>query len=168
METVFFWVAWGIISFWALKTFYYSFSKEKLDGLRKAALGIHLAVFILTFLPWLPASPAGGPPTLGGKSGFALALEGNVLALLFVAFLITSIVLFLTKDALLLKLAAGATVANTFLLFVTMYTLRPETFILTFYDIAPIIAIMLLLVSDLVVLLLWQQLQLKERKGKRK
>jgi len=159
METAFFWIAWGIISFWALRTFYYSFSKEKLESLRKAALGINLAVFILALLPWLPLA-------LGGKSGIGLALDGNILAILFVIFLLISIVLFLTKEATFLKLAALATIANTFILFVIMYQLRPGTFVLTLYDIAPIIAVMFLLVGDLVVMLLWQQLQLKERKGK--
>lgn len=157
METVIFWIAWGIISFWALKTFYFSFSKEKLERLRKAALGINLAVLVLTFLPWLASS-------LSGKSGITLAMEGNILAVLFLIFLIISIVLFLTKSQSNLKIAAFVTVANTFVLFVLMYQLRPDTFVLTLYDIAPIIAVLLLLVSDVAVLLLWQQLQLKRKK----
>ncbi len=161
METAIFWIAWGIISFWALKTFYYSFSKEKLESLRKAALGINLAVLVLTFLPWLP-------PALGGKTGLTLALEGNILSVLFFILLLISIVLFLTKEATFLKLAACATIANTFILFILMYQLRPGTFVLTLYDIAPIIAVMFLLVGDLVVMLLWQQSQLKERRGKKK
>lgn len=161
METGLFWILWGFISFWALKTFYYSFSKEKLDRLRKAVLGINLAVLILTFLPWLP-------PALSEKSGFALALEGNVLTLLFIILLLTSIVLFLTKEPSLLKFASGATVTNTFVLFILMMQLRPGTFVLTLYDIAPIVAAMMLLVSNVVVLLLWQQLQLKEKGGKKR
>lgn len=175
METVFFWIAWGIISFWALKTFYYSFSKEKLERLRKAALGINVSVLILSLLPWLPASlaslrsgPAGGPPTLGAKSGLVLALEGNVLAFLFFIFLIISILLFLTETSSSLKIASSITIANTFVLFILMMQIRPETFILTLYDIAPIIAVMFLLICDVAVLLLWQQLQLQKRKGKRK
>lgn len=164
METAIFWIAWGLISFWALKTFYYSFSKEKLEHLRKAAFGINIAVLILTFLPWVPASPAGGPPSLGGKTGLDLALEGNILSLLFVILLLTSTIFFLIKDASFLKLASAATIANTILLFVIMYQLRPVTFVLTLYDIAPIIAVLLLLVCDVVVLLLWQQLQLKEKR----
>jgi len=157
METVFFWFAWGIISFWAFKTFYYSFSKEKLERLRKSALGINLAVLVLTFLPWLP-------PSLGGTSGVTLALQGNTLSVLFIILLVSSIALFLAKDVLLLKLASIATFANTILLFVRMYILRPGTFTLTFYDIAPIIAVLFLLVCDVAVLLLWQQLHLKKKR----
>ncbi len=159
METAFFWIAWGIISFWALRTFYYSFSKEKLERLRKSAFGINLAVLILTFLPWFPAS-------LGGKSGLSLALEGNFLALLFIILLVGSSALFLLKDSILLKFGAVATIVSTFLLFIAMYQLRPGTFVLTPYDIAPIIAVLFLLVGDVAVLLLWQQLQLKTKKQK--
>lgn len=161
METTVFWIAWGIISFWALKTFYYSFSKEKIVRLRKTALGINLAVLVLSFLPWLP-------PSLGGGSGFSLVLQGNVLSVLFVILLLTSTILFLTKEETFLKLAALTTIANTFILFALMYQLRPGTFTLTLFDIAPIIAVMFLLVGDLVVMLLWQQLQLKEKKGKKR
>lgn len=160
METALFWTAWGVISFWALKTFYYSFSKEKLERLRKAAIGINVSVLILTLLPWLP-------PELGGKTGLTLVFEGNLLAVLFIILLFTSIVMFITKESFLLKLAAIATIICTFLLFALMLQLRPETFVLSWYDIAPIVAVLFLLVVDVAVLLLWQQLQLKERKGKR-
>ena len=161
METAFFWIAWGLVSSWVLKTFYFSYDKDKLNKLRKTALGINLAVFILALLPWLP-------PSLGGTSGLTLALQGNILAVLFFILLTTSVLLFLTKVPSNLKIAAGTTITNTFVLFVLMYQLRPGTFILTPYDIAPIIAFMFFLVGDLVVMLLWQQLQLKERRGKKK
>jgi hypothetical protein len=154
METIFFWIAWGLISFWALKTFYYSFSKKKLNRLRKAAFGINLAVFVLTFLPWLP-------PLLGGSSGLMLAWEGNIIALLFVSLLVVSMGLFCAADASLLKLASIATIVNSFVLFILMIQLRPGTFILSFYDIAPIIAVLFLLMNNVIVLFLWQQLELK-------
>jgi len=35
MQTFFFWIVWGIISLWAIKTFYYFFSKE----IKKTAVG---------------------------------------------------------------------------------------------------------------------------------
>ena len=160
METALFWIVWGVVSFWALKTFYFSFSRAKLDGLRKAALGINLAVLVLTFLPWLP-------PELGGKTGLNFALDGNVLAVLFIIFLIISIVLLLTKTPSNLKTASSATIVNTIILFTLMMQIRPGTFTLSFFDLAPIVAVFFLLVCDVIVLLLWQQLQLKGNKGKR-
>lgn len=166
---IFFWIAWGIISFWSLKTFYYSFSKEKVERLRKTAFGISLSVFVLSFLPWLPISPSQGmPPSLGGATGLSLALDGNILAVVFLLLLIGSGLLFLSKEAQHLKIGSVATIINTFLVFIIMYQLRPGTFVLTMYDIAPIIAFMILLVGDVAVLLLWQQLQLNKSKQKKK
>lgn len=156
METAFFWIAWGIISYWSLKTFYFSFSKEKIERLRKASLGLNLSVLVLSFLPWIP-------PELGGKSSLILALSGNPLAALFIILLVTSIILFLTKETSLLKLAALANIANSLIVFILMYQLRSETFTLTLYDIAPIIITLFLLIGNVVVLLLWQQLQLKKK-----
>lgn len=156
METAFFWITWGLISFWALKTFYVSFSKEKLEGLRKASLGMSVAVLILAFLPWLPA------PSV--KSGFMLATEGNVLVLLFLILLVVSLMLLLLKETNYLKLSAILTIANSFLIFIIMYQLRPGTFVLTWYDVAPIVAALFLLTNDVAALLVWQQLQLKQKK----
>lgn len=161
MSTTFFWVAWAVISYWAVKTFYYSFSKDKFDRLRKSAIFINLSVFILAFLPWIP-------PALGGKSGIMLAWEGNIFAVLYILLIIVSIVLFFSKTPSNYKIASAATIANTFVLFFLMRQLRPGTYTVTRFDIAPIIAVLVLLVGDVVVLLLWQQLQLKSTKKKRK
>lgn len=157
MGTALFWIAWGIISFWALRTFYFSFSKERLENLRKTALGINLSVLILSFLPWLP-------PTLGSKNSLILAIEGNIFAILFLFFITVSCILFLTKNPTNFKMASISVVMNTFVLFALMLQIRPGTFTLSFFDMAPIIIFMLLLVENVVVLLLWQQLQLKESK----
>ena len=164
METTLFWIAWGIISYWALKTFYFSFSTDKLERLRKSALGINLSVFVLAFLPWISASLPGGSPAPGGKSGMMLAWEGNILAVLCIFLITVSVLLFLTKNLSNYKIAAVATIANTFVLFSLMYQLRPGTFVLTRYDVAPIISLLVLLAGDVVVLFLWQQLQLKQKK----
>lgn len=66
------------------------------------------------------------------------------------------------------KIASFATIANTFVLFFLMRQLRPSTYTVTRFDIAPIIAVMLLLLGDVVVLLLWQQVQMRQRKFTRK
>ena len=158
METAFFWIIWGLISLWVLKTFYFSYDQVKLHQLRQTAFGLNLAVLTLTFLPWLP-------PTLGGDSGLGLALRGNILAGLFFGLLIISLLLFLTKVSSNLKIAALATMINSFVLFTLMIQLQPRTFALSFYDMAPIVTVLCLLANDVIVLLLWQQLQLA---GKRK
>ena len=156
METVVFWILWGLISFWALKTFYYSFSKEKLEKLRKANLGFSGAVLILSLLPWVPLS-------MGGLSGAELALSGNFPALLFFVLLLNALMLFFRKEALFLKIGAVVTILLTIVLFILMLVLRPGTYILSFYDIAPIVAILLLLCQNIAVLLLWQQLDLQKK-----
>jgi len=153
MEAVIFWIGWGLISFWALKSFYYSFSKEKLEHLRKANIGFTIALFILYFLPWVPLSLAGG-------SGFGLARGGNLLAILFFILLFITLILFLRKKYIYLKIASVLTFLSTLDLFVLMLIVRPGTFTLTLYDIAPIIAFLVLLCQIGAVLLLWQQMQL--------
>lgn len=161
METALFWVVWGLISFLALKTFYYSFSKDKLDRLRTSALFINLSVFILAFLPWLPSA-------LGAKSAIVIAREGNGLAIIFIILIIVPILIFYLKKEKLYTVGASAVIANTFTLFALMYQLRPGTFTLSLFDLVPIVAFMSLLVGNVVVLLLWQQLQLKQHTKRQK
>lgn len=136
MPVALFWLAWGMISFWALKTFYYSFAKEKLERLRKAALGISLAVLILNI---------GMTPRLPG---------------IFILLLITAIALYTTHNHVFLRIATIATIINTLWLFFIMFSLRPGTFSLTGSDAAPIFAALLLLTNTVAGLLLWQQLDL--------
>lgn len=159
MKTALFWILWGIASFLALKAFYYTFSKEKFESLRKAALSIHVAIFVLSLLPWIP-------PALGGESALSFVLQGDIPAVLFFSILIISTGLFFRRDILLLKIAASATIVNTFILFIFMYGKHPGSFVLSLYDIAPIIAFLFLLISDVLGVLLWQQMKLqKEKKG---
>jgi hypothetical protein len=108
------------------------------------------------------------PLALGGLSGVALVLTGNMLVVLFLALVTLSAVYFITRDASLMKAASGITIVNTLVLFILMYSLRSTTFTLTIYDIAPILVAFLLLICDVAVLLLWQQLQLQDKKLKRK
>ena len=156
METLFFWIAWGIISVWALRTFYFSFSKEKLERLRKTSVGLTASVLVLTLLPWLP-------PFLGGANAVSLALGGNTLAILLFVLLIISLIFFFQKEYLFLKIAAVLTVLATLALFALMVIIRPGTFTLSLYDIAPIVAVLILLTLNVAVFLLWQQMQLLKK-----
>ena len=151
MEYIFFWIIWGITSFWVLKTFYFSYHKEKLNRLCKTALGIDLSILILFFLPWIP----------GGQTGWQLILQGNFLVILLGIFISISLLCFFIKNKLLLILGAILHMISSL---VFMIRLLPGTYSLTFDASAPIFASLLLLVGNVVVLLMWQQLQLKVAK----
>lgn len=157
METALFWTLWGIISFLALKTFYFSYDKEKIRKLRQAAFGINLAVLILFFLPWLPLPR-------GVLSGWEIVWQGDPMIILLPVLIAVSTFSFLTKNHSLLKTGAVLNIAASVLFIAAMMRLMPGTFKLTVYSVAPIIASMLLLVNNVVVLLLWHQLQLKTKK----
>lgn len=161
METILFWVIWGVVSYWALKNFYFSYNKRKVDTLRKASLGLDLSVLFLFLFIWQPAAS-------GGKSGLYLLLAGNTRVVLLFTLIVLSTMLFITGNKLLLKLAVLLQISASIFIFVTMISLMPGTFVLRFSYVSPIIAALLLLTGDVSSLLLWQQLDLKERKIKRK
>lgn len=156
MEIAFFWTAWAIISFWVLKNFYFSYDKEKLAKLRQTGFGIDLSVIILFFLPWLPLSQ-------GGFSGLALIFRGNLFVIALFILIAASALLFLTKDSKFLKVGAILHIIASILFIIAMISLMPKTLTLTLNSVAPIIASLLLLIGNVVVLLLWQQLQLKKK-----
>lgn len=160
-EQIFFWVTWALISTWVLKNFYFTYDLKKLDKLRKTAFGIDLSVLVLFFLPWLQLK-------VSGVSGWELILNGNFLVFTLFILILTSAILFLTKDHNFLKIGASLHIFASVLFIVTMVRLMPETFILTINSIAPIIASLLLFVGNVIVLLLWQQLQLKTKTNRRK
>lgn len=156
METAFFWITWGIISLWVLKTFYFSHNKEKLTKLRQTGFAIDLSIIVLFFLPWLPLSR-------GGFSGWELIFQGNLLVVTLFILIAASAFLFLTIDTKFLKVGAVLHIIASMLFIITMISLMPRTFTLTLNSVVPIIASLLLLIGNVVVLLLWQQLQLKTR-----
>lgn len=161
METILFWIIWGVVSFWALKNFYFSYNKRKVDALRKASLGLDLSVLFLFLFIWQPAAS-------GGKTGLSLLLTGNMKIIILFLLIILSIFLFTTSDKLLLKAGVLLQITASIFIFVAMISLMPDTFVLRFSYVAPIIAALLLLTGDVSSLLLWQQLELKERKIKGK
>lgn len=161
METALFWTIWGLVSYWVLKTFYFSYDKDKLRKLRLTASGIDLSVLILFFLPWLP-------PTQGKTTGWELIQKGNMSVFLLGILIIGPALAFLTKDKSLLKVGAVSHMSASVLFIYTMMSLMPGTFTLTFQSVAPIIASLILLVGNVVVLLLWQQIDLRERKKRHK
>lgn len=160
-STAFFWVAWFLVSSWVLKEFYFSPSVEKISKLRRVAFGVDLSVLILFFLPWLPESQ-------GGFSGWQLILQGNYLVSALLFLIAFSTLSFLTQNSSLLKTTAATHVASSVLFIGAMISIMPGTVALTLYSVSPIVASLLLLTGNVVVLLLWQQLQLQSSEKKRK
>ena len=154
MGTFFFWVAWSLIVCWVLKTFYVAPKDAYIRRLRRAALGINIAVLILFFLPWVPTT---------GQTGFALIWNGNVLVLLAAGAILVSAGLFLYVSPLLNKLGTVAEAVAIPIFFAAMIQLQPKTFTLTFGFISPMVAALLLMGNFVITLLLWHQLQLKEK-----
>ena len=156
MRTLFFWTAWFLVSAWVLKTFYFSAKEKHIRRLRRTAFGINFLALILFFLPWLPTA---------GETGWELIMAGRGLVILvFGAVLLSAVLLFLSSSAAN-KAGAGLEGASAMLFIIMMVRLSPGTFALNANSIAPIIASLLLIINFVVVLLLWQQLQLKERKS---
>lgn len=160
METVIFWIIWGLLSFFLLRRFYYVYNKNDLARLRLFVLTTEVFVLILFFAPWISSS-------FGTKSGWDFFKEGEIGIVTFFTLLLISILLFISLNKLLLKIASSIHILSSILFFIIMIRLRPGTFKLTLNDFAPIIAALMLLIGDVIVLLLWQQLQLKEKRKKR-
>ena len=159
MNTVFFWIAWLLISAWVLRTFYFSFEKKKLRRLKLTSFGIDLSALILFFFPWLPA-------TKGGWSAGQLILQGDMLLLFLLLLVVSAGVLFLTNGHTLLKLGASLHIAASIFFFIPVLRLMPDTITVTWYSIAPMVTSLLLLTGNVFVLMLWQQLQLNEKGGR--
>jgi len=161
MDRVLFWLFWGIISFWALRTFYYSFNSRKLEQLRQATIGIDIAVLISFFFNFKPVS-------LGARTGLDLLLSGDWFVIVFFALVFSSLILLLRKDNLQNKIGAVLHICASIFIFILLYHLWPGgTATLRFVDSALPIALLLLLTGNVSALLFWQQLQLLERRRKR-
>src|SRR3989338_5450352 len=157
MQTAFFWITWGILSWWLLSHFYFTFSKKKLLQLRYLTLGFDVSVLALGFFPWLPA-------VRGSITGWQLVARGEAFSVWFFVLLVCCVGLLLTNNRVLSKLAVGLGMGLSVWMFVMMVRLVPGSFVLALKDIAPIVAALLLLSGNVTGLLLWQQLDLKKGK----
>ena len=151
METAFFWIAFPLISFWVLKTFYFPRDPLKLNNLRKTAFWIDYIVLVLFFFPWLPQ-------VQGRTTGWELIQQGNIVVLLLGVLISGSMLTFFTKNKALLKAGSIAHIASSILFIAVMISFMPGTVVLDLGSMAAIIASLLLLSGNVVVLLLWQQL----------
>lgn len=103
------------------------------------------------FLPWVPVAQ-------GGQNGFWLARSGDWGVVAYIALIILSLGTLLSRRNPLLKLAASAHAANSVYFIVLMIRLFPEPTKVVWADIAPMITALFLLVGNVVVLLLWHEL----------
>ncbi|MEK7166655.1 MAG: hypothetical protein AAB874_07645 [Patescibacteria group bacterium] len=160
MQTVFFWITWGVLSSWLLRRFYFTFGAKKILQLKYLTLGFYVSVLALGFLSWLPAAR-------GSLTGWQLVMRGEILVVCFFLLLIASIGLLLTNNPVYHKLAVILGIGLSVLVFMMMIRLMPGSVALTFADIAPIVATFILLFANVTGLLLWQQSDLKINHSKR-
>lgn len=149
-----FWVPWFLISFFVLRTFYANYKVAYVKALRLAALGINVLTLFLFFFPWIPNM---------GSTGWQMLLIGNYWVIAMFALLTVTACLFLASKPHILKAGAILQIIAGILFIIIMIDLMPKTYILTLRFVAPILASLLLLVNIVVVLVLWHQLQLKEK-----
>lgn len=151
--TVFFWITFSIISSLIFRHLYFSKNAILLRKLRVVAATLIVGVFILLFFPWLPEAH-------GGPSGWGVILQGDVPMVILAGLLIfTLITLFIPHKLILIKTGVLAHIAATIFLFAIMINAFPGTVSLEFRDTAPIFAAMILLANNIVLLLVWNQLQ---------
>ena len=151
--TVFFWVSFSIISSLIFRHLYFSKNAILLRKLRIAAAALIVGVFILLFFPWLPEAH-------GGPSGWGIILQGDAPMVILAGLLsFTLITLFIPHKPLLFKIGILAHFAATLFLFAIMINAFPGTVSLEFRDTAPIFAALILLANNVVLLLVWNQLQ---------
>lgn len=154
-ETIYFWLAFGILVPVILSKFYLNKGEKQKNQLRFASLMFQLIALILLFFVWIEVE--------GIFFSWGLAAYG--------AALILSMALVISRRPRSNILGAKIAIANSIWLFIIMLLLFPETNRLTTADIAPIISVLLMLSNNVVVLLLWHQLQLlvsKKSTGKKK
>ncbi|MBU0649418.1 hypothetical protein KJ969_04990 [Patescibacteria group bacterium] len=154
--TIGFWIVFWIIVPWVLKRFYFKHSPKKAERLRYAALVLNSLVLGLIFFQWIPASH-------GGQTGLELFLQGRWDMILFSALLALSIALLFTKKHALLKTAAVFQIFNSAFFIFLMIRLMPQAYYIKLSHVAPIIISLLLLTTNVVVVLLWHQLEIQEK-----
>lgn len=143
-ETVFFWIAFGILVPVILSRFYFKTGKKKINQLRYTSVVLQLvALFLLFFFP----------------RHFLLQIYGIAL--------VTSIFFIAFKKAIFNKVGAAISLVNSVFLIIILILLFPEIKILTASDVPMIVSVFVMLSNNVVVLLFWHQLQRGSKIGGR-
>lgn len=157
MTKALFWIIWFIVCSWVIRNFYYSYREKHEQRLKRLAFFLNLLALSVFLFPWLPLGR-------GGQSGWQLLASGKPEVILFFLFLVVSLALFLTKNQKLIKAGAVINIVNSVFIIILFMGLLPGKIRLTLRESAPIIAAIVLLANNVVVLLLWHQLQLRIKK----
>jgi hypothetical protein len=158
ISTVIFWSLFVFISGWVLRHIYFSKDETLSRKLRITSGIIFIVVSVLLFFPWLPGAH-------GGSSGWGVALQGDTAMTLLAALLwFFFVTLFFPKKPTLIKAGVISNFAALVILFGFMISTTPETITLTSRDVAPIIVVLLLLINNLVLFLLWNELDKSKKK----
>lgn len=155
-STIVFWAAWGVISALVLGRFYFSYQAKAMQAMRWSAAFLEILLLALLFLPWLPTA-------VGGASGFELMMGGRADIIVYTLLLVIAAVIFFGNFLRLIPTAAIIHLFTSVYIFFVMIRLLPGTFTLELRSVAPIISALLLLVGNVVVLMLWQQWQLRRK-----
>lgn len=149
---ILFWMSFSLISSLVLRYFYFSKNVDMPRRLRLTAGLLIIAVFMLLFFSWLPEGR-------GSLTGWGVILRGDAPMVTLAGLLgFTMAILFISGRPLLLKIGVIAHLVAVIFLFGLMIYAYPGTVSLKFRDTAPIFAILIMLINNVVLLLLWHQL----------
>lgn len=156
--TIFFWTVFLLVTPWVLNNFYVSYRETAVKHLRRGTLGMSGLLLMLFFVPWLS-------PAKASLSGWDMLLTGRWDVALYIVSLFSVFVLtvWAYERTRLLSAAAAFEGIAVVLLFTIMIRVNPVIKNLTLADLVPIASIFLLLINALFLLLLIQQLQLKQK-----
>src|SRR3989344_719748 len=157
MERFWFWLLFIPISGYLLGKLYFAFSKKTYSRLRVAAIAAEALALSLFYFPWLPSE-------LGGATGFELlaARHADVVAVFIL--LACAFIFFIANRPLFIKIGAVLHITATVVLFGALLRILPGTYSFQLSEMASIATVLLMLITNVVVLFLWHQLQLQKGK----
>jgi len=156
-SAIVFWTAFGLACAWLLPRYYFGCGSSRTTELRITTLVIDVLVLLSLILTWVPGS-RGGP-----VSGMTLLTNGHALMIAAVLCVVIALsLLAIAKNTALLKTGIASHLVATPLIFAALLRLLPGTFAMTFAEVAPVVAVLLLLCGNVTALLLWHRLQIEK------
>src|SRR3989344_2402383 len=157
LERVIFWSLLIFVSAYLLRRFYFSASAEKMKRLRYAALATEIIALAFFYFTWIPKF-------ISGDTGFQLMAAGNIDVIAVFGLITGATLLFLLNTPRSIRVGAISHIATSVIFIGALLRLLPESYSLRLDESAPIFIALLLLAGNVMVLFLWHQLQLSEKK----